>query len=134
MFSVSATNWVILPCFMYGVRSENFCVLGFSVGSNFLAACMSAPFELFFTLVVNAVDLQVIKINHIASYDFVDDRFGQMAKLVGDDLARVRPGRRGVRIVARPHEIILTEPVHHAAAARIAKEGREYLIFDVFAR
>ena len=51
-----------------------------------------------------------------------------MAELVGDDLARMGPGRRGVRIVARPHEIIFAEPIHHAPAARIAEEGRENLI------
>ena len=76
----------------------------------------------------------MIEIDHVAPYDFVDDRFWQMAKLVGDDLARVRPGRRCVRIVARPHEIIFAEPIYHAPAARIAKKSRENLILHVLAR
>src|SRR5437773_12530028 len=109
MFSVSATSCVIRPCFMYGVRSENFCVFGFSVGSNFLAACMGTPFKVVCDLVVNAVNLQVIEIDHVAPYDFVDERFRQMAELDGDDLARMGPSRRRVRIVARPHEIVFAE-------------------------
>jgi hypothetical protein len=48
---------VIRPCFMYGVRSENFCVFGFSVGSNFLAAFIGTPFKVVGDLVINAVNL-----------------------------------------------------------------------------
>jgi hypothetical protein len=42
---------------MYGVRSENFCVFGFSVGSNFLAAFIGTPFKVVGDLVIHAVNL-----------------------------------------------------------------------------
>src|SRR5678809_1178632 len=132
MFSVSATNCVMRPCFMYGVRSENFCVLGFSVGSNFVAACMTAPFNLGL-LIVDTIDLQIVQVDDVLPHDLIDDRLGQMAELIGDHLTRVRPGRGGVWIIARPHKIIFTEPVHHAPAAWIAEEGCIDLLAHVFA-
>jgi len=53
--------------------------LGFSVGSNFLAACMGAPFELVYLIIVDAVQLEIVELDDVSADDFAKDIFGQMA-------------------------------------------------------
>src|SRR3954451_24004919 len=57
-----------------------------------------------------------------------------MTQFFGNDIARVRPSGRGMRIVIGPHKSVLTEILHEPASGRITEESRVDLFGNVFTR
>src|SRR5437667_9574445 len=66
--------------------------------------------------------LQIVELAHVFTHDLAKNIRRQLAQLLGNHFARMRPGRRGVRIVIRPQAGIRPPPAEQTAAGRAARE------------
>ena len=79
-------------------------------------------------------NIDVVEIFHVGINQLLANIGRQVAEVAVDKFFRVRPGRIAVRIVVRPHTIILSPMLKIVSRDRISKKRSKNLILEILAR